>query len=215
MWPSPAAPRTPKRLQTVREIEALGRRALAVECDVRSEASVRAAVAAATADSAGSTCSSTTPPSLSRQPLETSPLSSGTPSLRPTPADRFWWRARRCPICAPRRPHRQHRLARRHPRLGRPRPLLRLKGRPAHAHPGHGQGLRARGERQLRRSRLDRIRSDEPQRRASRPRAFAARTPMGRNGSRGRRRRRPCSSSPPDPHFITGQILAVDGGLGL
>jgi 3-oxoacyl-[acyl-carrier protein] reductase/pteridine reductase len=33
--------------ETVREIEALGRRALAVECDVRSETSVRAAVAAA------------------------------------------------------------------------------------------------------------------------------------------------------------------------
>ncbi len=32
--------------ETVREIEDLGRRALAVECDVRSEASVRAAVAA-------------------------------------------------------------------------------------------------------------------------------------------------------------------------
>lgn len=33
--------------QTVKEIEALGRRALAVECDVRSEASVRGAIAAA------------------------------------------------------------------------------------------------------------------------------------------------------------------------
>ncbi len=34
--------------QTVKEIEALGRRALAVECDVRSEASVRGAIAAMT-----------------------------------------------------------------------------------------------------------------------------------------------------------------------
>jgi 3-oxoacyl-[acyl-carrier protein] reductase/pteridine reductase len=34
-------------VETVREIESLGRRALAVECDVRSEASVRSAVAAA------------------------------------------------------------------------------------------------------------------------------------------------------------------------
>jgi len=37
----------PEAAETAREIESLGRRSLAVECDVRSETSVRAAVAAA------------------------------------------------------------------------------------------------------------------------------------------------------------------------
>jgi len=39
--------------QTAREIAALGRRALAVECDVRSEASVGAAIAATVAEFGG------------------------------------------------------------------------------------------------------------------------------------------------------------------
>ena len=47
MWPSPICNSSAEAAQTVAEIEALGCRALAVECDVRSEASVREAIAAA------------------------------------------------------------------------------------------------------------------------------------------------------------------------
>jgi len=57
-WPRPAEwhhylNSKTEAAQTVKEIEALGRRALAVECDVRSEALVRGAIAATTSQFGG------------------------------------------------------------------------------------------------------------------------------------------------------------------
>ncbi len=108
------------------------------------------------------------------------------------------------------RPHHQHRLPRRHPSLGHPRPLLHLQGRPAHALADHGQGLGARDQRQLRRAGHDRVRRARRRLRCTSPREHpcSATAPPPTWPPRS-------SSSPPRPHFITGQILAVDGGLGL
>ena len=105
--------------------------------------------------------------------------------------------------------HREHRLAGRSASVGDAWALLRLQGRAAHADQDDGQGVGAGDQRELRGAGDDRER-----RGGSGIRALREKTPMRRNGT------------PEDvaaavlffatgPQFITGQVLSVDGGLGL
>ena len=107
------------------------------------------------------------------------------------------------------RTHRQHRLAGRLAPLGHARPLLRLQGRSPHALADHGQGLGAGGQRQLRCAGNDRA-----GRGRSRLRTLCREDPHARNGAA-----EDVAAAvlffATGPHFITGQLLAVDGGLGL
>ena len=143
--------------ETVREIESLGRRALAVECDVRSEASVRSAVAAAVG------CFGRLDLVVNNAAVfQSAPLD----SLTLDQWDAVFETNARGPFLVAREALAHLRAAQgRIVNIGSlggikawadPCALLRLQGRLAHAHPGHGQGLRARGERELRRPRLDR-----------------------------------------------------------
>ena len=97
--------------------------------------------------------------------------------------------------------------------LGHARALLLVQGGAAHADAGHGQVAGAGDCRELRCARHDRPRKGTNKILRCLER-LAAHTPMKKNGT------------PQDvvsavmyfataPHFITGQVLTVDGGLGL
>lgn len=86
---------------TTREIEVLGRRALALYCDVRFEASVRQAVSATSAEFGRLDLLINNAAVFESAPLEEISLEEWTQSSRPTPAARSWLPARRSPIFAP------------------------------------------------------------------------------------------------------------------
>ncbi|MEI9970220.1 MAG: SDR family NAD(P)-dependent oxidoreductase [Terracidiphilus sp.] len=144
-------------LETTAAIAALGRRSLAVPCDVRSETSVRAAVSQVIAGFGRLDILVNNAAVFASAALE---------SLSLDQWDTAFETNARGPFLVAREALPHLRTARGRiinmgslggfPRLGRARPLLRLKSRTPHAHSGNGQGLRARRQRELRRSRLDR-----------------------------------------------------------
>ena len=129
--------------QTVQLIKQLGSLAIALECDVRSEQSVRSAISASVSfhghlDVLVNNAAILRICSARRD----QPRSVGR-SLRDQCAWTFSRRPRGSAASARVSwPHHQHRLTRRIARLGRPCPLLRIEGRPPHAYRGHGQILR-------------------------------------------------------------------------
>ena len=90
-----------------------------------------------------------------RAPWNRSASNNGTRSSKPTPAARFWLPAKQSRICAPLTAESSTSVPSAESAPGPASPLLRLQGSPPHAHPGHGQGIRPRGQRQLRCPRLD------------------------------------------------------------
>ena len=87
--------------RTAAEIEALGCRALAVECDVRTEASVRGAIAAATGKFGRLDVLVNNAAVFESVPLERIPWNSGMRFLKPMHVGRFLWRGRLCLFCVP------------------------------------------------------------------------------------------------------------------
>ena len=141
--------------QTAREIETLGCRALAVECDVRSEASVRCAIAATTTrfgtlDILVNNAAVFESAALDRISLEQWDTVFETNTRGPF----LVARSNRAFARGSRKDH-QHWLPGWNPCMGTPCALLRFEGGTAHANSSDGQGIRARSERQLRSARLD------------------------------------------------------------
>jgi len=87
--------------QTLEQIRSLNCRALAVECDVRSEDSVRSVIHAVTAIFGRLDLLVNNAAVFESSPLEQISLEAWTKSSRPMHADRSWLREKRCPICAP------------------------------------------------------------------------------------------------------------------
>ena len=85
--------------------------------------------------------------------------------------------------------------------------------RPPHAHPGHGQGFCAGGDRQLRGAGMDSLGKRDLEKRERSRDALSAKTPMGRNGTADDVAQAVLFFAT-GPRFVTGQILSVDGGLG-
>jgi 3-oxoacyl-[acyl-carrier protein] reductase/pteridine reductase len=197
--------------ETVREIERLGRRALAVECDVRSEASVRAAVAA-------------TVGLFGRLDLvvnnaavfETSPLE----SLTLEQWDAVFETNARGPFLVAREalPH----LRAVEGRIVNIGSLGGIHAWASHAHYCASKAALHSLTLSMAKAFAPQVSvncvapgwiemADDPGEQAAH---FAAKTPMQRNGSVEDVARAVLFFAA-GPHFVTGQVLAVDGGLGL
>jgi 3-oxoacyl-[acyl-carrier protein] reductase/pteridine reductase len=198
-------------LQTVREIEALGGRALAVECDVRSEASVRDAIAATTSQ-------------FGRLDIvvnnaavfETAPLD----SISLEQWDAVFETNARGPFLVAREA-----LAHLRSVEGRIVNIGSLGG--MHAWAGHGHYCASKAALHMLTQAMAKafapevsvncvapgwIKTDDGP--AAESERFAAKTPMRRNGTVEEIAQAVLFFAT-GPAFITGQILAVDGGLGL
>ena len=162
-------------VQTASEIENLGRRALAVECDVRSEASVRAAVAAAVSSFGRLDLVVNNAAVFASAPLD---------SLTVDQWDAVFETNARGPFLVAREalPH-----------------LRAFKV-------GEGVNCVAPG--------WIALEAEEIERGTGQAAHFAAKTPMQCNGSVDDVAQAVLFFAA-GPHFITGQVLAVDGGLGL
>jgi NAD(P)-dependent dehydrogenase (short-subunit alcohol dehydrogenase family) len=200
--------------QTTNEIAAMGRRAQAIECDVRSESSVRAAVDETIA-------------ALGRLDIlvnnaavfETAPLE----SLTLEQWDTVFATNTRGPFLVAREALPHLRAAR-----GRIVNIGSLGGERAwagHAHYSSAKAALHMLTRTMARSFAPEVSvncvapgwielDDRPDGEAASAARFAARTPMGRNGTADDIAQAVLFFAT-GPQFITGQILTVDGGLGL
>ena len=165
--------------KTAQAVQSLGTASLAVSCNVRSESSVDAALNQVVARFGRLDVLVNNAAVFQSAPLEQISLEAWDEVFSTNARGPFL--VARQAVAAPAPgpgQDREHRLTRRHPRLGRPRSLLRLQGRFAHAHPGHGQAFApevtvncvAPGWIEI-----DRELEDASAR-------FAARTPLRRNG---------------------------------
>lgn len=196
---------------TVSELEALGRRAMAVRCDVRSEASVRDAIAATVAH-------------LGRLDLavnnaavfETAPLE----SLSVAQWDAVFETNARGPFLVAREALPHLRAAR-----GRIVNIGSLGGQ--HAWAGHAHYCASKAALHMLTQAMARAFAPEVSVNCVAPgwiemdedttpdaQRFAARTPMRRNGT-AQDVAQAVVFFATGPGFVTGQVLAVDGGLGL
>jgi 3-oxoacyl-[acyl-carrier protein] reductase/pteridine reductase len=197
--------------ETAAEIKSLGRRALAIECDVRSEASVRAAIAAATGAFGQLDLVVNNAAVFESAPLD---------SLSLAQWDAVFETNARGPFLVAREalPH----LRAAQGRIVNIGSLGGLRAWAGHAHycaskaalhiltqgmakafaPQVSVNCVAPGWIEL---------AEQPGAEAER---FAAKTPMQRNGSADDIAQAVLFFAT-GPHFVTGQILAVDGGLGL
>jgi 3-oxoacyl-[acyl-carrier protein] reductase/pteridine reductase len=197
--------------QTAREIEALGRRALALECDVRSEASVRRAIAAAIARFGRLDVLVNNAAVFASAPLERISLEQW---------DAVFETNARGPFLVAREALTHLRAVH-----GRIINIGSLGG--IHAWAGHADYCGSKAALHMLTQAMAKAFAPEvsvncvapgwidlDERPRDEARHFAAKTPMRRNGT------------PDDvaqavlffatgPEFVTGQILAVDGGLGL
>jgi len=208
--------------QTSDEIAALGRTALTVECDVRSEASVRAAVAAAAAAFGHLDVLVNNAAIFASAALE---------SLAVDQWDAVFETNARGPFLVAREalPH----LRAAHGRIINIGSLGGFHAWPGHAHYCASKAALHMLSQTMARAFapevsvncvapgwIDMTASETPaatetERRIELQSArFAAKTPMGRNGSAADVAEAVLFFAA-GPHFITGQILAVDGGLGL
>jgi 3-oxoacyl-[acyl-carrier protein] reductase/pteridine reductase len=196
--------------ETVREIERVGRRALAVECDVRSEASVRAAVAAVTG------C-------LGRLDLvvnnaavfESAPLD----KLTLEQWDAVFETNARGPFLVAREalPH----LRKVEGRIVNIGSLGGIKAWAEHAHYCASKAALHMLTQAMAKGFAPEVSVNcvapgwiELDEQAGAAAHFAAKTPMQRNGSVEDVAQAVLFFAT-GPHFVTGQVLAVDGGLGL
>jgi 3-oxoacyl-[acyl-carrier protein] reductase/pteridine reductase len=197
--------------QTAREIELLGRRALAVECDVRSEASVRSAIASVIASFGRLDLVVNNAAVFDTAPVESISLAQW---------DAVFETNARGPFLVAREalPH----LRAAH---GRTVNIGSLGG--IHAWAGHAHYCASKAALHMLTLAMAKafapevsvncvapgwIELDgEPAKDAAR---FAAKTPMRRNGT-AEDVAEAVLFLATGPHFVTGQILAVDGGLGL
>lgn len=199
--------------QTARAIEALGRRALAIACDVRSEASVRAAVAAATEKFGRLDLLVNNAAVFASAPLE---------SLSLDEWDAVFETNARGPFLVAREALPPLRAAQ-----GRIVNIGSLGGLRAWA--GHAHYCSSKAALHMLTQTMAKafapavsvncvapgwIEMEDSQQQESVAPRFAARTPMGRNGTASEVAQAVLFFAT-GPHFVTGQILAVDGGLGL
>jgi 3-oxoacyl-[acyl-carrier protein] reductase/pteridine reductase len=198
-------------VDTAREIESLGRRALAVECDVRSEASVRLAVAAAVGNFGRLDLVINNAAVFQSAPLD---------SLTLEEWDAVFETNARGPFLVSREA-----LAHLRAVEGRIVNIGSLGG--IHAWAGHAHYCASKAALHMLTQAMAKAFAPEvsvncvapgwiepDEKSAGQAEHFAAKTPMRRNG---------CVEDVAQavlffaagPHFITGQVLAVDGGLGL
>jgi 3-oxoacyl-[acyl-carrier protein] reductase/pteridine reductase len=197
--------------QTARDIEALGARALAVECDVRSESSVRAAVAAAVSRFSRLDILVNNAAIFESAPLDTLSLDQW---------DRAFETNARGPFLVAREALPQLRATE-----GRIVNIGSLGG--LHAWPAHAHYCSSKAALHMLTFTMAKafapqisvncvapgwIELDEED--GEQAAHFAARTPMRRNGTVEDVAQAVLFFAG-GPHFVTGQILAVDGGLGL
>jgi len=201
----------PEALDTAAEIESLGRRALPVECDVRSEASVRTVVQAAVAQFGRLDLLVNNAAVFDAAPLE---------SLSLEAWDTVFETNARGPFLVAREALSHLRAAE-----GRIVNIGSLGG--IHAWAGHAHYCGSKAALHMLTQAMAKAFAPqvsvncvapgfiefapEAEQEAAR---FAARTPMQRNGTAADVAQAVLFFSA-GPHFITGQILAVDGGLGL
>jgi 3-oxoacyl-[acyl-carrier protein] reductase/pteridine reductase len=197
--------------KTVREIENLGRRALAVECDVRSEASVRAAVAAAVGHFGRLDLVVNNAAVFESAPLD---------SLTLGQWDAVFETNARGPFLVAREALPHLRAAE-----GRIVNIGSLGG--IHAWASHAHYCASKAALHMLTQTMAKAFApevsvncvapgwiempDEPSEQAAH---FSAKTPMRRNGSVEDVAQAVLFFAS-GPHFVTGQVLAVDGGLGL
>ena len=201
-------------VETAREIESLGRRALAVECDVRSEASVRSAVAAA-AGRFGRLDLLVNNAAI----FESAPLD----SLTLEQWDAVFETNARGPFLVAREALTALRASK--TREGRIVNIGSLGGMKAWA--GHAHYCASKAALHMLTQAMAKafapeisvncvapgwIEMDETH--SGQSAHFAAKTPMRRNGSVDDVAQAVLFFAA-GPHFVTGQVLAVDGGLGL
>jgi 3-oxoacyl-[acyl-carrier protein] reductase/pteridine reductase len=198
-------------IETAREIESLGRRALAVECDVRSEASVRSAVAAAVGRFGRLDLLVNNAAIFESAPLD---------SLTLEHWDAVFETNARGPFLVAREA-----LAHLRAVEGRIVNIGSLGGMKAWA--GHAHYCASKAALHMLTQAMAKsfapevsvncvapgwIEMDET--RSGQSAHFAAKTPMRRNGSVDDVAQAVLFFAA-GPHFVTGQVLAVDGGLGL
>jgi 3-oxoacyl-[acyl-carrier protein] reductase/pteridine reductase len=198
-------------IETAREIESLGRRALAVECDVRSEASVRSAVAAAVGRFGRLVLLVNNAAIFESAPLD---------SLTLEHWDAVFETNARGPFLVAREA-----LAHLRAVEGRIVNIGSLGGMKAWA--GHAHYCASKAALHMLTQAMAKsfapevsvncvapgwIEMDET--RSGQSAHFAAKTPMRRNGSVDDVAQAVLFFAA-GPHFVTGQVLAVDGGLGL
>jgi NAD(P)-dependent dehydrogenase (short-subunit alcohol dehydrogenase family) len=198
-------------LQTVREIESLGCRALAVECDVRSEASVRNAIAAATSEFKRLDIVVNNAAIFEAVPLESISLDQW---------DAVFETNARGPFLVAREA-----LAHLRAVQGRIVNIGSLGG--IHAWAGHGHYCASKAALHMLTQAMAKAFAPEVSVNCVAPGwietddgpaverdRFAAKTPMRRNGT-AEEVAEAVLFFATGPAFVTGQILAVDGGLGL
>ena len=198
-------------LQTAREIESLGRRALAVECDVRSEASVRRAIAATASQFGRLDIVINNAAVFEAASLESIGLEQW---------DAVFETNTRGPFLVAREALAHLRAAR-----GRIVNIGSLGG--LHAWAGHGHYCASKAALHMLTQAMAKAFAPEVSvncvapgwiemdgDRARTSDRFAAKTPMRRNGT-AEEVARAVLFFATGPAFVTGQILAVDGGLGL
>ncbi len=197
--------------QTAAEIAALGRRAVAVECDVRSEPSVRAAVAAVLAE-------------LGRLDLLVNNAAVFTPAALESLSLEQWDAAFETNA---RGPFLVAREALTHLRAARGR-IVNIGSLGAlHPWAGHAHYCASKAALHMLTQAMAKAFAPEvsvncvapgwidlDDRPAEEAVRFAARTPMRRNGT-AEDVAQAVLFFVTGPHFVTGQVLAVDGGLGL
>jgi 3-oxoacyl-[acyl-carrier protein] reductase/pteridine reductase len=197
--------------RTAEEIESLGRRALAVECDVRSEASVRAAVAATMARFGRLDVVVNNAAVFETAPLE---------SLTLEQWDTVFETNARGPFLVAREA-----LAHLRAVEGRIVNIGSLGG--IHAWAGHAHYCASKAALHMLTQAMAKAFAPEvsvncvapgwielDDRPANEATRFAARTPMRRNGT-AEDIAQAVLFFAVGPHFVTGQIMTVDGGLGL
>jgi len=197
--------------QTAREVEEIGCQALAVECDVRSEASVRTAIAATTSQFGRLDVVVNNAAVFESAPLETISLEQW---------DTVFETNARGPFLVAREA-----LAALRAVEGRIVNIGSLGG--LHAWAGHGHYCASKAALHMLTQAM--AKAFAPQvsvncvapgwieldaQPAERAAHFAAKTPMRRNGT-AEDIAQAVLFFAAGPHFVTGQILAVDGGLGL
>ena len=197
--------------ETVADLEALGRRALAVECDVRSEASVRAALAASAAFHGRLDVLVNNAAVFDSAPLDELSMEQWNAVFETNTRGPFLM-AREA-------------LAALRATQGRIVNIGSLGGVQAWA--GHGHYCASKAALHMLTQAMAKgfapdvsvncvapgwIEMDEQG--SALAARFAARTPMGRNGSAGDVAQAVLFFAS-GPHFVTGQTLVVDGGLGL
>ena len=201
--------------ETVRSIEDLGRRALAVECDVRSEASVRAAVATAVGRFGRLDLVVNNAAVFEFAPLDSLTLDQWDAVFETNARGPFLVAREALP----------HLRAGKNDEGGRIVNIGSLGG--IHAWAGHAHYCASKAALHMLTQAMAKafapevsvncvapgwIELDESS--TSRAAHFAAKTPMRRNGSVDDVAQAVLFFAA-GPHFVTGQILVVDGGLGL